>query len=455
MEPQSGDTIAAVATAPGRGAVGIVRVSGPDACRVAESIIGSVPKARTATRARFADAAGEYFDDGLVLFFRGPHSYTGEDLIEFHGHGGGVVLAGILDRCVGLGARLAAPGEFTKRAFLNGKLELAAAEAVADIIEAASMEAARAAVRALRGELDDLISGIDVRLLQIRGSLEATLDFPEDDLDTGTFEAVRREVDFLLSDCRHVLVRARRGRLLRDGVGVVFLGAPNVGKSSLFNRLAGADIAIVTDIPGTTRDVLRAELEIDGVCFRLIDTAGWRDTDDVVERAGIERAGLAAAAADVVVLVGDGRPEEFSAGLRALKEQIVETPILHVRNKCDLDLATHGDPERSGPAVRDEVVPVSARTGAGIEALKRRLLEMVGWTVGDGSVSVLAAQARHIDCLERAASSLGAATLADLRSPELMAEELRQAHDAIGEILGRTLPDEVLGEIFARFCIGK
>lgn len=447
MEQGSGDTIAAVATATGRGAVGIVRVSGPAAVAIAVAVLGSLPVARVATRAVFADAVGGCLDDGLVLYFPGPRSYTGDDMVEFQGHGSPVILASMLDRCVQLGARLAEPGEFTKRAFLNGKLALSAAEAVADIIEASSMEAARAAVRALRGELNLQVKHIDRRLLDLRALLETALDFPDDYPDVAVGERLRRDIVDLTVEVRRVLGGAQRGRLLRDGVSVVLLGSVNVGKSSLFNCLTGGEIAIVTDTPGTTRDILRAEFCIEGVLFRLLDTAGVRESSDRVEQIGIQRARAAACSADVVVLVSDNECGAEDSERYDLAWNTMNAAIVRVRNKSDL---------RQAEFVCDgDEVAVSALTGYGIANLRVRLLEAAGWRLGDGGDVVFAAQARHVVSLERALMCLVAGADADPGSPELVADELRQAHDALGEILGRTLPDDLLGEIFARFCIGK
>ena len=353
----------------------------------------------------------------------------------------------MLDRCVQLGARLAEPGEFTKRAFLNGKLALSAAEAVADIIEASSMEAARAAVRALRGELNLQVKHIDRRLLDLRALLETSLDFPDDCPDVAVGEGLRRDIVDLAGEVRRVLGGAQRGRLLRDGVSVVLLGAVNVGKSSLFNRLTGGEIAIVTDTPGTTRDILRAEFCIEGVLFRLLDTAGMRESCDRVEQIGIQRARAAACSADVVVLVSDNECGPEDTERHDLAWDTMNAAIVRVRNKSDL--------RRAEFAPDGGEVAVSALTGYGIANLRVRLLEAAGWRLGDGGDVVFAAQARHVVSLERALMCLVAASDADRGSPELVADELRQAHDALGEILGRTLPDDLLGEIFARFCIGK
>ena len=451
MEPQSGDTIVAIATAPGRGAIGVVRVSGPAAPSIAVTVAGRLPTPRIATRAAFLDGAGRCLDDGLVLFFPGPQSYSGDDLVEFQGHGSPVVLASLLDRCVELGARLANPGEFTRRAFLNGKLALSEAEAVADIIEARSLEAARAGVRALRGELSSRIASIDRKLLDLRALVETSLDFPEEYPEVAVAEQVQQDIGELLISLHDVLAAAKRGRLLRDGASVVFFGAPNAGKSSLFNCLAGEDIAIVTAFPGTTRDVLRAEVVIEGVLFRLFDTAGLRDAVDPVEQVGMERALAAAAQADVIVHV-EG-PQQLNHVAIAHVTRLAEegVAVLRVRSKCDLDACF-----RTG-VFDDQVgrIDVSVRTGSGIRELRGELLRAVGWMEGQGDEGVFAAQARHVDSLERASNALVEAMHVDGRSSELVADELRCAHDAVGEISGRTLADDLLGEIFARFCLGK
>ncbi len=451
MEQESVDTIAAVATASGRGAIGIVRVSGPAASDIAVAVLGRLPSARVVTRATFSGADGGWLDDGLALYFPRPHSYTGDDMVEFQGHGSPVILASMLDSCIQLGARLAEPGEFTKRAFLNGKLALTEAEAVADIIEASSIEAARAAVRALRGELNIQVENIDRRLLELRALLETSLDFPDDYPDVAVVERLRGEIGDLTGEVRRVSRGAQRGRLLRDGVSVVLLGAANVGKSSLFNRLAGGEIAIVTDAPGTTRDIVRAEFCIEGVMFRLIDTAGMRESADRVEQIGIQRARAAASSADVVVVVRDDDGGSDSREKHDRAWNILNSTIVRVRNKSDLrSIEVMGEEAGDG----DELA-VSAFTGDGIDDLRMRLLEAAGWGSGDRDSAVFAAQARHVVSLERTVECLVAASSVDRGSPELMADELRQAHDALGEILGRTLADDVLGEIFSRFCIGK
>lgn len=451
MEQGSGDTIAAVATASGRGAVGIVRISGPAAAGIAATVLGRLPAPRVATRAVFSDADGGWFDDGLALYFPRPHSYTGDDMVEFQGHGSPVILASLLDRCIQLGARLAEPGEFTKRAFLNGKLALSEAEAVADIIEASSMAAARAAVRALRGELNLQMKSIDRRLLDLRALLETSLDFPEDHPDVAVGERLQREIGDLAAEVRRVLSGAQRGRLLREGVTVVLVGAANVGKSSLFNRLIGDEIAIVTDTPGTTRDIVRAEFCIEGVLFRLLDTAGMRESSDRVEQIGIQRARAAVSGADVVVVVRDHESGPRDPELNDPAWNVSDASIVRVRNKIDLAaVEVAGNDSGTG----DELA-VSALTGYGIGNLRTRLLDAAGWGSGSGEEVVFAAQARHVVSLERVVGFLSAAARVDRAWPELMADELRQAHDAMGEILGRTLPDDLLGEIFSRFCIGK
>ena len=430
----SDDTIAAVATPSGRGGIGVVRVSGPAARRVAEAVLGQVPAARQATHAIFRDARGDPLDEGIALFFAAPHSYTGEDVLELQGHGGPVVMQTLLAACLDAGARIAEPGEFTRRAFLEGKLDLAQAEAVADLIDAASRQAQRSALRSLSGEFSAAIAKLQSQLIELRALTEAMLDFPEEEVEhlhrddaAARLESVRRA----LAD---VLAKSRRGSLLRSGIHVVLAGRPNVGKSSLLNRLAGTERAIVTPIPGTTRDALREPVQIAGVPLVLVDTAGLRVSSDVVEQLGIERAQRELAEADVVLAVYD-----VTGDLTALADLPPRAARIDVYNKSDLAAAPEG------------ALAVSAKTGQGLERLQAAILSAAGWS--DTGESVFLARERHLRALESARGHLDAATR-ETRW-ELFAEELRLAHVALGAITGEVVADDLLGEIFARFCIGK
>lgn len=442
-------TIAAVATAPGRGGVGVVRVSGKNLLPMAQALCGKTPIPRVATYADFKDVNGEAIDNGLLLFFAAPASFTGEDVIELQGHGGPVVMEMLLNRCLELGARLAEPGEFTKRAFLNDKLDLAQAEGVADLIDASSRTAARLALRSLKGDFSRRIHGLVDDLVTLRMLVEATLDFPEEDIDfleaadaRGKLEGLRRSVD-------EVLANARQGAILREGMNVVLVGAPNVGKSSLLNALAGDEVAIVTDIAGTTRDAVRERILIDGVPVHIVDTAGLRETDDVVERIGIERSRKAVSEADVALVLVDPRE-----GLNEKTRMILDTlpsdlKRIEIHSKSDL---------HTGAAVAfetgaDTVIPLSAKTGAGLDVLRQTLLREVGWQ-GEGE-GLFLARARHLNALQAAKGELELAALCGNGQIELLAEHLRLAQVACGEITGEFTADDLLGVIFSRFCIGK
>lgn len=437
------DTIAAVATAPGRAAIGVVRVSGPAAPRIGEAITGRALPARTAVHVQFRDAKGEVLDEGLALSFPAPRSYTGEDVLELQGHGGEAVLRGVLARCVELGARLAEPGEFTRRAFLNGKLDLAQAESVADLIEAKTSVAARSALRSLRGEFSHRIDALHRGLVELRALAEASLDFPEEgDIEVMEAYGVAERLLAVREQLAAVQQAARQGTLLREGLTVAIVGAPNVGKSSLLNRLAGDDVAIVTPVPGTTRDTLRAVVALEGVPFEFIDTAGLRESTDPVESVGIERGRKVALGADIVVrVVAPGTDDG------ALPDA---APHIEVENKIDVTGASPGI-DRSGSVPR---VRISALTGAGLEQLRALLLEVAGWKPLQDE-GVFMARARHIRALEEAAERLAAAAALGVQREELFAEELRYALEALASITGRTTADDLLGEIFARFCLGK
>jgi tRNA modification GTPase len=446
--PSDSDVIAAVGTASGRAGIGIVRVSGRKLEQLASRLLGGVPAPRVAVRAVFRGAAGEAIDDGITLFFPAPASYTGEDVLELHGHGGPVVLGMILRRCLELGARLAEPGEFTRRAFLNDKLDLAQAEGVADLIDAATEAAARCALRSLRGEFSEAIGNLEKRLVELRMLVEATLDFPEEEIDQMDREEARARLEHLQGEVSRSLARGRQGSVLRSGLQVVLAGQPNVGKSSLLNRLAGEDLAIVTEIPGTTRDAVRQIIQIEGVPMNIIDTAGLRDTADTVEAIGIARTWEAIGRADALLLVVDARNGVTAADRSIVDRLPGKLKLVTVLNKIDLS----GDAPRAQEDEKGWRIHVSAKTGDGIEDLRQALLKLAGWRTGEEDVFM--ARERHLVSLERVAQALGRAGQTVLES-ELFAEELRLAQRELGSITGEFSADELLGQIFARFCVGK
>jgi tRNA modification GTPase len=434
------ETIAAIATPPGRGGIGIVRVSGSATPFIATSLLGRLPEARLATHAAFHDRSGARLDEGIALYFPAPASYTGEDVLELQGHGGPVVMHTVLAAALDAGARLAEPGEFTRRAFLNDKLDLAQAEAVADLIDAASREAARSALRSLTGEFSAALGALVAQLTELRALTEAMLDFPEEEVDSLHRDDAQARLARLQVALDDVLAKSRQGSLLRSGIHVVLAGRPNVGKSSLLNRLAGEERAIVTAVPGTTRDALRESIQIDGVPVVLVDTAGLRESGDEIERIGMARTRSELERADVALVVLDaGSMEEPLGTLPAAATRIT------VVNK--IDLVAGAAAGRDGDTVR-----VSAKTGAGLEALRLALLEAAGWNARGETVYL--ARERHLRALGAARTHLGAASAQDV-AWEFFAEELRLAQEAIGSITGRVSADDLLGEIFARFCIGK
>ena len=448
MIRDSKDTIAAIATAPGRGGIGIVRISGSRLEPFVERITGRKLVPRMATRSIFKRADGGAIDEGIAIWFRAPSSYTGEDVVELHGHGGQVVTNMVLRRCLELGARLAEPGEFTYRAFLNDKLDLAQAESVADVIEAATETAARSAMRSLQGEFSTRIQSLVGKLIELRMLVEATLDFPEEEIGAEhRIQAASRLRD-LHGEIQRVLQTSRQGSILRNGLQVVLAGQPNVGKSSLLNCLAGEDLAIVTPVPGTTRDTVRQAIHIEGVPIHVIDTAGLRAPADEVEALGIERTWDAIGKADLMLLVLDARHGMTEVDRGIVEKLATGLKVLMVYNKQDLlgvDRANLGAHDAS-PLL------VSAKSGDGIAALKKALLNLAGWHPGsegtwmarERQVSALIT-AKH--CLERAESVV--------TQLELFAEELRLAQEALGAITGEFVADDLLGEIFSRFCIGK
>jgi len=448
-------TIAAVATAPGRGGVGVIRISGKHLLPLAQQISGGkTPQPRLALYTDFYDAEKCTIDSGLMLYFAAPASFTGEDVIELQGHGGPVVMQMLLSRCLELGARLAEPGEFTKRAFLNNKLDLAQAESVADLIDASSQSAARMAVRSLKGAFSQHIHALVDDLITLRMLVEATLDFPEEDIDFLEEADARGKLENLQGRLKAVLAQAQQGAVLREGMNVVLVGAPNVGKSSLLNALAGDDIAIVTDIAGTTRDTVREQITLDGVPVHITDTAGLRDTDDTVEKIGIERSGKALAQADVALILIDpaeGLNQKTRDILAALPGNLKK---IEVHNKIDL---SGGTPEFSdvlcSESGADTLIRLSAKTGAGLDLLKRALLQQIGWQ-GE-SEGLFLARRRHTAALEAAQTELEHAARCGNHQIELLAEHLRLAQAACSEITGEFTADDLLGVIFSRFCIGK
>lgn len=449
-------TIAAIATPPGRGGIGIVRVSGRDVRGVIEGVAGRVPPPREAVLAGFRDGAGAVLDQGLVVYFPAPHSYTGEAVVEFQGHGGPAVLRLVLARCVELGARLAEPGEFTRRAFLNGRLDLAQAESVADLIDAATSTAARAAARSLAGEFSAEVHALVASLTELRAYTEAMLDFPEEEIEFLAAGDVLARLQSLRDQVAGVLARARTGALLRDGLAVVLVGQPNVGKSSLLNRLAREEAAIVTPVPGTTRDTVERRVEIAGIPLTIVDTAGLRETDDEVERIGIERTWAAIARADIALLLVDARAArggQLDGADAALVARLpAGLPRVTVHNKCDLaGVAPH-------TAAIDGVphVWLCARDGRGVDALESAVLTLVG--ADRGTEDTYLARARHVEALRLAAGHLAAAAVQVTQAVpaiDLFAEELRAAQNALAAITGEFTADDLLGEIFGRFCIGK
>jgi len=445
---QPDDPIAAIATAPGRAGIGVVRVSGRSLAPLALALLGKMPAARRALRATFLDARGAAIDDGLALYFPAPHSYTGEEVLELQGHGGPVVMQMLLKRCHELGARLAEPGEFTRRAFLNDKLDLAQAESVADLIGAATDSAARCALRSLRGEFSTAVEVLVRQLVELRMLVEATLDFPEEEIEPLDRAEAKGRHARLLQAIETALAKSRQGSLLRTGLQVVLAGQPNVGKSSLLNRLAGEELAIVTAIPGTTRDSVRQAIQIDGVPLNIVDTAGLRDTVDEVERQGIARTWSEIGKADVVLLLVDARAGVTEQDLELVARVPQGATRVFVHNKTDLA----GTGARIEPTQTGTSIHLSAKTGAGMDLLRAELLAVAGWQ--QGTEDLFMARERHLVALRRAAEHVTSAG-EQFSRPELFAEELRQAQEQLNSITGEFAADDLLGEIFSRFCVGK
>lgn len=444
------DTIAAIATPPGRGGIGIVRVSGPGVPSIADGLLGTLPAPRRAQFGVFADATGQPLDSGLALFFPAPHSFTGEDVLELHGHGGSVVLSLLLKRVCELGARAALAGEFSERAFLNDKLDLAQAEAVADLIDSGSEQAARAALRSLRGEFSARVHALVEAVIALRVYVEAAMDFPDEELDFLSDGKVAERLGKIQECFTELQAAAEQGSLLREGMTVVIAGRPNVGKSSLLNRLAGHDAAIVTDIPGTTRDLLREHIHLDGLPLHVLDTAGLRDSGDAVEQEGVRRAWGAIRSADRVLLVVDDTLGLTAEDRHILEQLPVPLPITVVYNKIDL---TGRLPQRND-AGRPAEILLSAKTGTGLDFLRAHLKQSVGFrATGEG---IFMARRRHLEALTRAGAHLQEANeRLQEHTGELLAEELRLVQKHLNEITGEFTSEDLLTRIFSSFCIGK
>lgn len=446
------DTIAAVATPSGRGGIGIIRLSGVAVPQIANHILGSLPVPRVATHRLFQDENGETLDDGVALYFPAPYSFTGEHVLELQGHGGQIVLDMLLQRCLQLGARLARPGEFSERAFLNDKLDLTQTEAIADLIDSGSEQAARSALRSLQGEFSEAINSLLAKMIEIRIYVEAALDFPEEEIDFLADESVTLRLQAIQDQLSTIKKKARQGKLLRDGIHLVIVGKPNAGKSSLLNALSGSEAAIVTDVAGTTRDVLREAINLDGMPLHLVDTAGLRESDHPVEKIGIERTWQEIQKADLILLLIDDADIQDSAQ----NQQILDTiksklnsnlPVLTVRNKIDLSSAKPGK-------FNDEIY-ISAKHKLGIDSLKSELKQRMGYQ--NETEDTFIARRRHLQALDETQVFVDQAErqLREFNAGELMAEELRLAQDELGKITGKFTSDDLLGEIFSSFCIGK
>ena len=442
------DTIAAIASPAGRGALGVIRISGGDAPRIAVALLGALPEPRVASLRRFRDAEGAALDEGVVLYFPAPASFTGEHVLELHGHGGAFVLDSVLKRVLALGARMARPGEFSERAFLNGKMDLAQAEAVADLIDAATGAAARAALRSLQGEFSLRVQALQSQLTDLRVFVEAAIDFPDEEIDFLSDQSLSQRLARVFAAFDSITAAARQGALLREGLNVVIAGKPNAGKSSLLNRLVGDDVAIVTELAGTTRDVLRQQVQLDGLPVTFIDTAGLRTAADVVEEEGIRRARVEIRRADHVLYVVDASSASPSA--LELDDVPRDVDLTWVVNKIDLI----GGAARADIGAGGTRLYLSARTGDGLPLLREHLKAVAGYRGDSGALS---ARRRHLDALGRARTLVQSAadTLRGARTFELFAEDLRLAQRALSEITGEFGSEDLLGEIFASFCIGK
>ncbi|QOJ22091.1 MAG: tRNA uridine-5-carboxymethylaminomethyl(34) synthesis GTPase MnmE [Gammaproteobacteria bacterium] len=449
----SSDIIAAIATPPGRGGIGVIRISGKHLTKLAEAILGKLPKARYACLSKFLDTDGQIIDQGIALYFPAPHSYTGEDVLELQGHGGPAVMDLLLSRCLAAGARLAQPGEFTLRAYLNDKIDLIQAESVAAVIEAGTHEAARCAIHSLQGNFSSRIEELVSLLIRLRMLIEATLDFPEEETDNLQTLQIIEKLEHIQVLLEQIFLAARQGNLLQEGIRIVLMGAPNVGKSSLLNQLAQEEAAIVTEIPGTTRDTIQRTISIAGMPVHVIDTAGLRETEDVVEQKGIERTLAAIKEATLVLRLMD------SSRCRSIAEGSVQNaipagkPRITIFNKIDL---VNEDP-RIEEQAGNSAIYLSAKTGAGIELLRRKILEIAGWRFNQAGEGVFMARQRHLEALQQAKRYLENAqrfTQGEYQL-ELLAEELKLTQNALSSITGQFTADDLLGEIFSHFCIGK
>lgn len=442
------DTIAAIATASGSGGIGVVRVSGPACQEIARGILGNCPPPRHAAYLPFKEADGSLIDRGIAIYYTNPHSYTGEDVLELQAHGGPALMQLLLARCIALGARQAEPGEFTRRAYLNDKLDLAQAEAVADIINASTAEAARSAMRSLSGEFSQRIHALLQRLVDLRMYVEACLDFPEEEIDFISQGRVAEKLEAISQELDSVFKEAKQGNLLREGIQVVLVGQPNVGKSSLINQLAGEEVAIVTPIAGTTRDTIKSAIQINGVPLHVIDTAGLRETVDEVEKFGIARTWRALENANIALLLVDAAHGITEAEKVILNRLPAVLPKIWVHNKIDLS----SEAPKIEELANESHIFLSAKTGVGIDLLRAHLLKLAGWqATGEG---VFMARTRHLDALNLVRDHLSQAKQ-KLAQAELLADELRVAQEALNTITGAFTPDDLLGEIFSRFCIGK
>ncbi len=439
------DTIAAIATAQGRGGIGVVRISGPSAAELAATMLGRIPEPRRAVFCDFQDENLETIDQGIALYFQSPHSFTGEDVLELQGHGGPAVLHLLLQRCLSLGARLAEPGEFTRRAFLNDKIDLAQAESVADLIAATTAEAARSAMRSLHGEFSAEINALLEYLVKLRMLVEAMMDFPEEEIEVADSVLCNSMLQSIRTKLQQTLAIAKQGCLLREGAHVALIGRPNVGKSSLLNRLSGGEVALVSDVPGTTRDVIREVIQIRGIPLHIMDTAGLRKSEDEVENMGIARTHQIVSRADLILLLLDGAQGCTAEDVGIISGLPPDIPHLLVFNKSDLLEKDHDRDLKSG-------IYISAKSGEGLDDLREEILKLIGWHHQESGTFI--ARERHLVALSETLSHINRAFIV-LQNAELLAEELRLAQQALGRITGRFSPDDLLGEIFSNFCIGK
>lgn len=444
--PNNIDTIAAIATPSGRGGVGIIRLSGPNVCEISKQILGNLPNPHKATHRLFKDKNNNILDDGVAIFFPKPHSFTGEDVLELQGHGGHIVMDMLMQRCLELGARVARPGEFSERAFLNDKLDLTQAEAIADLIDSGSEQAARSALRSLQGDFSKAIDSLLIKMIETRVYVEAALDFPEEEIDFLADKSVLNRLNSIKQQLKDITAKATQGSLLRKGLNLVIIGEPNAGKSSLLNVLSGNESAIVTDIAGTTRDVLHESINLDGMPLHLIDTAGLRESEDTVEKIGINRAWEAIEKADMALLLLGGN-QRVTNSEKIIQKLPKSLSLIVVQNKIDLD--------KSEPGKRDNKIYISAKYNLGIDVLKNELKQRIGYQ-NNGEDSFIARR-RHLNALKDTQQLVNNAEtqLLEFNAGELMAEELRLAQDELGQITGKFTSDDLLGEIFSSFCIGK